>query len=175
MRRLPSPLVAAGSVFSFTAGILILVVIGLTVGDVLSRNLADTSILGTVDITTLLLVAIAFLGLAAAEVEGRHVTVDLIEAHARPQVRIVFAAARIVLMAGLCTLLVWGMSEIVISAIDRGETTNGILRLPTWPAKATMWMSFALFLVVSVWNAVNEFLDMKDGHFPNPHSEEDPA
>ena len=166
--ELPKPLVAISSVLSQIAGLLLLVLVVLTVADVLGRSLRDQSILGTVDISTMLLVAVAFLGLASAEVEGRHVMVDLVEMHLKPAVRVALGVLRVVLLAALGLLLLWGLQEVFLSALDRGETTNDILRLPTWPAKLVLFLSFALFFVVAIWKAVLDTRTLRAGEEPEP-------
>src|SRR5688572_12947933 len=70
---LPRAVTVIARGMSIVAGLLLLGVILLTVADVVSRNARDRSIVGTVDIATMLLVAIDCLGLASAEADGRHV------------------------------------------------------------------------------------------------------
>lgn len=159
----PKPLAVLSTVLSQVAGALLLVLVVLTVADVLGRSLRDQSILGTVDISIMLLVAVAFLGLAAAEIDGRHVVVDLVESRLKPQVRVVLGVVRTALLVALGALLTWGLTEVFFSAVERGETTNDILRLPTWPAKLVLLVSFALFFVVAVWTTVLETRAIKQG------------
>ncbi|WP_271986583.1 TRAP transporter small permease subunit [Pseudoclavibacter terrae] len=140
------------------AGALLIALLLLTVADVVSRNLLGRSILGVVDISTMLLVAVAFLGLAAAEIDGRHVSVTLIEARLPKRVRATLAIVRVVLLAGIGIILLVGLSEVLGSSISRGETTNDILRLDTWPAKLVLLISFALFFVTAIVNQVRELL-----------------
>ncbi|MFD6098367.1 TRAP transporter small permease [Nocardiopsis flavescens] len=144
------PLASASTVFSLAAGLLLLVLMLLTVADVVSRNVQGRSILGTVDISTLLLVAVAFLGLSSAELDGRHVAVSLIEERLGHRTRTVLSAVRAVLLVVVGALMVWGLGEVLFSAVDRSETTNDILRLPTWPAKLVLFLSFLLFFVAAV-------------------------
>jgi TRAP-type mannitol/chloroaromatic compound transport system permease small subunit len=148
---LPRPLTLAIRGLGLAAGVLLLLIILLTVADVISRNLRDRSIVGTVDITTMLLVATAYLGLASAEADGRHVSVELVESRLGARARLAFSVARSALFVGLGVLMTWGLTEVLISATERGETTNDILRLPTWPAKVVLLVSFAAFFIVAVW------------------------
>ena len=67
---LPRPVLVVARTLSVVAGILLVGLILLTIADVVSRNFRDRSIVGTVEIATMLLVAIAFLGLASAEADG---------------------------------------------------------------------------------------------------------
>lgn len=163
MRTVPKSLQILTQAFVFVAGILLLFLIFLTVGDVLGRSIRDESILGAVDMSTLALVAVAFLGLGAAELDGRHVSVDLVEMNLPDRVRVTLALLRTILLAVLGVILCWGLWGTVASAFDRVETTNGILRLATWPVKGALLVSFILFFVVSIWKSFNEFLDMKEG------------
>ncbi|WP_077138348.1 TRAP transporter small permease [Flaviflexus massiliensis] len=163
MRTIPKPLQIISQALVVISGILLLFLIFLTVGDVLGRTTANKSIVGAVDISTLALVAIAFLGLAAAEIDGRHVSVDLVEMNLPAKLRIALAALRTVLLALLGLVLSWGLWDSMVSAFDRMETTNGILRLATWPAKGALVASFVLFFIVAIWKSINEFLDMRDG------------
>lgn len=151
---LPRPVLVVARTLSVVAGILLLGLILLTIADVVSRNARDRSIVGTVDIATMLLVAIAFLGLASAEADGRHVAVELFESRVGVRTRLVFSMLRTLLLIGLGLLLTWGLSEVLVSAANRGETTNDILRLPTWPAKVVLLASFVVFFVVAVWKEV---------------------
>ena len=163
MRSVPTPLRTLSQLLVIIAGVLLVFLIFLTVGDVVGRNLQDRSILGAVDISTLALVSVAFLGLAAAELDGRHVSVDLIEANLPRRIRTGLALIRTVLLAVIGAVLGWGMYGTVTSAFERSETTNGILRLATWPVKSVLFASFVLFFVVAIWNSMNEFLDMREG------------
>lgn len=163
MRTIPSPLRVIAQTFVVIAGALLLFLIFLTVADVAGRSIRSESILGAVDIATLALVAVAFLGLAAAEIDGRHVSVDLVEMHLGDRVRTALALVRGIILALIGLVLSWGMWGTVTSAFDRAETTNGILRLATWPVKSVLLVSFILFFIVAVWNAINEFLDMREG------------
>lgn len=164
--EVPTPLRVTATAAALTAGILLLVIVGLTVSDVLSRNLRSQSILGTVDLSTLLLVSAAYLGLAHAEITDKHVAVDLVEARFSAGVRAWFAVIRIVLIGGLAVVLVRGLVGVLTSAIDRVETTNGILRLATWPAKAVLLASFILFFICALWRVIAEFREFRKGVVP---------
>ena len=163
MRILPKPINKIISTLSIVAGILLIIVAGLTVTDVAMRNIVGKSILGTVDISSLLLVCIAFLGLSAAESEGQHVSVNLLEMRLSQRVRCVFGVARTILFIILGIVIVWGVFNDLTSSISRGETTNGILKLPTWPAKTVLLLSFFCYFLIATWKSINDFLDIRDG------------
>lgn len=162
----PRPVAGTATVLNLAAGLLLLALMFLTVADVVGRSVFGQSVLGTVDISTLLLVTIAFLGLASAEIDGKHVSVTLVEARFGHRNRMVLSGIRAVLLLVLGSLIVWGMGEVLLSAYDRGETTNDILRLATWPAKLVLFLSFLLFFVMAVWKEVLEFRTFRSGEVP---------
>lgn len=151
------------------AGVLLIVIAGITVADVVSRNVRDASILGAADISTLLLVAVAFLGLASAELHGRHVAVEVVEARLSSAGRRGAALLRLVVIVLIGVILVWGLFDVLVSALDRAETTNGILRLATWPAKAVLLGSFALFFVAAISQSWTELMTLRRGEGTPDH------
>ncbi|MGA9869739.1 MAG: TRAP transporter small permease [Rhodococcus sp. (in: high G+C Gram-positive bacteria)] len=157
----PKPVRALAQVLTVVAGLILFGLAALTVADVVSRNVRNQSILGAVEISALLLVAVAFFGLTAAEIDGRHVSVTLIEDRLGRRARMVLSAVRGVLISVLGLVLVVGMFGVLGSAFERGETTNDILRLPTWPAKLAVLGSFGLFFVIAVWKEILVFLRVR--------------
>ncbi|MGP9586644.1 TRAP transporter small permease subunit [Micrococcaceae sp. AOP34-BR2-30] len=156
----------AASWMSILAGLLLFFVGGLTVADVVNRNFRGQSILGVVEISTLLLVAIAFLGLAAAELGGKHVAVSLVEERLGRNGRLILSVIRTLLLLMLAVALLVGMFMVLESSFIRGETTNDILRLPTWPAKVVLFISFVAFFVSAVWKEINIFRALRAGEDP---------
>lgn len=167
LRPLPRLIDKLISNLSIVAGILLIIVAGLTVVDVAMRNALDKSVLGTVDISSLLLVCIVFLGLSSAEKDDKHVSVNLLEMHLTRRVRCAFSVIRTVLLILLAIVMVWGFSTNLISSIDGHKTTNGILRLSTWPAEFVLLISFICFFIVAIWKSINNFLDIRDGSEQN--------
>ncbi|MGJ9426425.1 TRAP transporter small permease subunit [Nesterenkonia halotolerans] len=151
------------SAFSVVAGLCLLALVLLTVADVVSRNVQGRSILGTVEISTVLLVAIAFLGLGAAEVTGKHVSVSLIEARLPHLGRLGLSALRALLLAGVGALLILGLTEVYLGAVERAETTNGVLGLATAPWKLILVISFLVFFILALWREVHQFFALRRG------------
>lgn len=163
LRTLPRIVDKLISNLSNVAGILLIIVAGLTVADVAMRNAFDQSILGTVDISSLLLVCIVFLGLSSAEKDDKHVSVNLLEMCLTPRIRCIFSVIRTILLILLAAVMFWGLSTNLINSIDRHKTTNGILRLSTWPAEFVLLISFTCFFIIAIWKSINNFLDIRDG------------
>lgn len=156
MHRFQSFLKASMSALTIFSGILLLLILGVTVCDVVMRNLIGKSIIGTVDLSSLLLVTIAFLGLASAELENRHVSVDLIERVVGERTKFLFAILRLVLFTLIALIVSWGLFTDVLSAYNKGDATNGILRITIWPTKLVLLLSFLFYFFVLLFNSFVE-------------------
>lgn len=158
---LPRPVGWVASAFSMLAGLCLLALVFLTVADVVSRNVQGRSILGTIEISTVLMVGIAFLGLGAAEITGKHVSVSLIESRLPALGRLACSVLRLLLLVGLGALFILGMTEVYQGALQRGETTSGVLRLATAPWKLVLIMSFVVFFALAIWREIHQFLALR--------------
>lgn len=167
----PRPLVATTTALNVVAGILLLGLMLLTVADVISRNVRGISILGVVDISTLLLVGIAFLGLGSAEITGKNVSVTLVEKPLGLRAKTALSIGRLVALAVITVVLVFGLVESAYSAFDRAETTNAILLLPTWQTKVVLFIAFAVFLIAAVLREVQELRLLHSGIDPADHKD----
>lgn len=86
----------------------LLVMMGVTVADVVGRNLADLAVPGFVEIVELSMVATTFLGIGAAFLAGGHITVSLLDSLAPPPVSLLMrrmaGVVAVLAMAGLTAL-----------------------------------------------------------------------
>lgn len=172
----PKALLRVNNASGVIAGVLILLVGMMTVADVASRYLLGQSILGVTELSSLLLVAIAYLGLAAAERDGRHVTVSLVEERLGRKQRAALSALRCALIVFVAAVFLFGMYTVLNLSMVRQETTNDIMRIPTWPARLIILVSFGLFFLVAILKEVkrlrnflvggDRFMDKSDAEVP---------
>lgn len=117
------------------------------VGDVASREFRGRGLLGTIELSESLLVAVIFLGLAYAERTGRHVSLSL--AFDRMPPRIAFWAQTLGLLVAV-GLLGWISYRAGLQAwtsYERGEFRFGIMQFPMWPARTAMFVGLAALVL----------------------------
>lgn len=132
---------------SWVSGGLIAVIALTTVIDVLGRTLFQQSIPGALEINALLLVCVAFLGIAAAEWDGRHVEVTLLTRWVRGKPATLLGVVRIVIIVAVTGAIVWTSGQVAISSYINNELTSGILGVPVWPARTVITIGLALYLL----------------------------
>lgn len=134
---------AVAHAFHVIAGVLILATMLMTVVDVLGRATIAAPLQGSVELTSLAMVAIVYLGLAHAHHKGDHIKVDLLYQRAGRRLRramdVVADAITVLVLAAMAWQLVqyWD----VLSA---GGRSTGVLGVPLAPLA---WVAVAGTLV----------------------------
>lgn len=146
MRKVFDPPARALAVLAATClGVLMM----LTVADVTRRNITGRALPGTVEYSELLMVALVFLGLAAAQRRKEHVAVNLLTS------RLPVHVSRLVRIAGLVVVLLfigwmtWKTGQEAHRSLSRNEVRIGLQSVQVWPARLAMPVGLAaLFLQV---------------------------
>ncbi len=112
--------------------VMLFVLMSMTALDLLLRNLSNTSILGSIELTELMMVVIVFFSLAQCEADDGHIRIELIMAKFSQKTRTIVD----IFTQGLCTTVFALMSiSIFHHAINMkkyGEVTMD-LNLPLYP------------------------------------------
>jgi TRAP-type C4-dicarboxylate transport system permease small subunit len=104
----------------------------MTMTDVLLRKFTNYSILGTVELTELMMVIVIFCSLAQCEVNDGHIKVDLVFKRFRPRMRLVVDTITQFLCFALFSLMAWAMYRHAVNVKEWGEITFD-LGFPLYP------------------------------------------
>ena len=116
----------------YGAGAALTVMLVLQVTNIIGRKFFHNPILGTVELTRMLLAVVVFLGLAHSEDLGDHITIDLIYVRLRQRMRMAFNVFANVLSVGVIGLMAYQLFDFSRFTRHTGEET-GILEWPIWP------------------------------------------
>ena len=134
------------------------VVMGITTLDVIFRKTASFSILGSNEITEMLMVVMMAFGFPALHVANGHVKVDMFVDKIPGRCRYFFTSFILLIESVICGLMVWGTYEKALSLIARG-TTTAILRIPQLPFAVFLCAGLALFTVLLLMDTIIIFID----------------
>jgi|SRR5699024_2016672 len=134
-------------ILSWMSGGIIAVIAMLTLVDVLGRTLFQQSIPGALEINGLLLVCVAFLGVGAAEWDGRHVEVTLLTRWVSGKSATILGVVRIVIIIAITGTIIWTSGQAAMSSLSNEEVTSGIIGISAWPARMVITIGLALYLV----------------------------
>lgn len=117
------------------AGFLTLVITVLIVADVAGRSLFKKPIPGGNELAVLIMVALIFLGMAAAQQKEHNFSIELLTAHLPPAA---LKVARFIAMAAstaVCGALAWLTIDIAYSMTLSNESSYGVIAFPIWPSR----------------------------------------
>jgi TRAP-type C4-dicarboxylate transport system permease small subunit len=117
----------------------------LGVADVAGRVLFNSPLLGQVEITRILLVYVAFLGLAEAEFTGGHVRLGVLDPVLTPRALALRDVLIVALAGGVTGALTGAAAVFFWDSWAVGETMMAPITLPSWLAKFGVVVGFGLF------------------------------
>lgn len=122
--------------------------------DIALRALLNAPIPGATEFSTLLLVALVYLGLASVQAGKANFSVEIIVAHLPPAVRRVQEALVTLLSAAAIGLLVWFTGKEAWMSTMRGEMTFGAIVFPVWPSRIIVTFGLAILWLQLVCDAL---------------------
>lgn len=114
--------------------------------DVGGRSLFNAPLHSSTEISELLLVALVFFGLAAAQQNRQNYSIDIVTRHLPTTVQQVLEIFAYLVSIVVVWLLAWLSTRQAISAYERGEAGFGIISFPIWPGRFIL--AFGLWLLV---------------------------
>jgi tripartite ATP-independent transporter DctM subunit len=145
-------------------GIALVVMMGLTVADVVLRNLFAVVVPGGMEMTGLLMIIVALSTLSVVELERSHIQVDLVLQALPDFVRLPTMAGGLLLTLATMTVAAVQILKQALYLKDNAIVT-GVLRLPEWPfvLGATLFVAlFALALLVNLVSALRAVAGLRD-------------
>lgn len=145
-------------VFSWISGGLTLVLLVMLVAEVAVRELVGRSLLGTIELSEVLLVLVVALGAAHAQRAGAHVSTDLVTSRFAPTTGAVIRVTGMVVAAGFLLWTAWASAERGWESFESGESRFGITDVPVWPARVVLPVGLALLALqclltgLDAWN-----------------------
>jgi tripartite ATP-independent transporter DctM subunit len=137
-------------------GVALVLMMGLTVSDVVMRNLFATVVPGSLELNGLLMILVALSTLAVVELARGHIQVDLVLGKLPPFARLPTIAGGFLL--ALATMIVTAIQVFRQTAyLWDGAIVSGVLKLPEWPfalAAAFFLVLFALALLANLVSAL---------------------
>lgn len=137
----------------YVAGALIAIMMLFTVYNILGRWLFSAPLSGTVELTQLSMVAIVYLGLAYAQHQDDHISVDLLYTRFGPRGRAVFDAIAAALSLVVLALITWRLYEYSL-VLEVGGRTTAARRIPLYPLAYVAMLGTIAFVLALLATAI---------------------
>ena len=149
------------------AVIFILMII--TTVDVILRKVSPLSIRGSYELTEMGMLIIVFLGIAAFQVKGGHVRVDMFVNKFPGRAKIITAIVVQLIECVAGGFLIYGNIEKMLANGAKGISTSTLL-IPTWPFCAIMMIGSILFTIMMILDLILTVIDL--AKYRKPTAEE---
>lgn len=117
------------------SGIILLGILALMSGEVIFRYLFNKPILGTVEISSYLLVIFCFTGVAFTQSQRGHINIELVTQRLPPSFQRVLRIITLTLSFVTFVVITWQMASAFWKSWEMQEVRWGALPLPVWPVK----------------------------------------
>jgi TRAP-type C4-dicarboxylate transport system permease small subunit len=124
--------------------------------DVLFRYVLKTSLLDTLEISSMLLGAVTSLALASVTDQGEHIRFSLLTDRLSTRAQGLANAVTLMISAALFSVLTWQTTIRAISTLRKGEFT-GSLQIPLWPGRFLFALGCLLTALVLLTQLITVF------------------
>lgn len=129
------------------AGIFVLVMMLITMGDVVMRSLFNSPLEGAFEITEFMMAGVVFLGLAYMQREKGHLAIEVFTERMPPWGRTVVRIFGYLVALALFAAIAYETTGLAYEAWDIQDYTMGAARLPLWPVKSAIALGSILFCI----------------------------
>lgn len=126
---------------SIVAAVCLLFLIFSAAGDVIMRGITGKGIRGSVEYGEVILVAMAFLGMARTQQLYGHVSVELVTSRFRPRVAATVEFVALAVTLVFLVWMTWASGVQAVDALQSGEYRYGVVQAPVWPARIAIAVS----------------------------------
>lgn len=144
---------AVSRFLSWISGALTLVLLLMLVAEVAARELIGRSLLGTIELSEVLLVFVVALGAAHAQRTGAHVSTDLVTSKFPPVPAALIRVVGMLVAAGFLLWTAWAALRRGWSSFQSGESRFGITDVPVWPARLILPIGLTLLALQCLFTA----------------------
>ncbi|WP_293784803.1 TRAP transporter small permease subunit [uncultured Aeromicrobium sp.] len=133
--------------FALISVTLIIVVLGMTVADVLRREISGKSVPGVVEWSEVAMVMIVFLGLGYAERQRAHVAMTLFVRMLPPRTAAIINSLGLFLVLLIVAWMVYVTADRALTSFEVKEFRFGLVRVPVWPARVALALGLLAYLL----------------------------
>ena len=149
-------------VMGYVATGLLLPMMVLTVVDVFLRFAFNSPIIGTAELTSLLMLCLP-LAVAWAAVQGRHVTINLVMSRFPPRVQAIVGSITFLIGIGTVVFMVWKGFMMTLFEIKHRYYASLLLPVPVFPFHWALLLGLAMLFLVLVTLLIKEVKEAVKG------------
>ncbi len=144
-------------------GLVFLLMIMVTL-EIAARHIFNSPIPGQVEMATLTLVLIIYLGLSYTQLEHCHIRVGIFIDKISGKKKDLLEALTLFLSLIPVLLMTWATTNKAIVSVQGGESVTGIVNFPVWPGRCAVAFGFTLLSITFVFQIVEHIISFSVQH-----------
>ncbi len=141
------------------AEILVILIVLLVVAEIIGRFIFGHPIPGQVEIATLSLVVIVYLGVAYTQMLDGHIRVDVLISRVKGAKREFLEAFVLVIGLFSTLMMVWATGKRAIESTMTHEFVTGVVNFPIWPGRCSVTFGFILLSLTLIIQIIRRLLN----------------
>lgn len=119
----------------------------LVVADVFGRKFFNSPIQGSIEVTELTLVVMVYLSVSYVQARREHVRLELFSSRLSESVLYSLNLLGLVIALVISVIIMWRIGLFAWESWTTDDRTMGIVEIPIWPSKFTVFFGFVLLCV----------------------------
>jgi len=142
-------------------GLLIIVLMLGVVTDSLLRGGANIALWGVLELSTMMLLALVYLGLPATQAERMNFRVSVLTDRLPPRLHLIVGGLMLLLQLVVLAILCWFGWGSALFSYHRQEVSIGLVEIPLWPHRTLVALGLTLLWWQTVVSAIELVLEGK--------------
>ena len=146
------------------AGLSLLLMMAYGFVDVAGRSLFNTPLPATIEFTELLMPILGLMGVAACQLERRHMRVDFLFGYMSTKTKQVLEIISYLLGILSFSLLFWLTLKYALYSFESREYAMGVIPFPIYVAKIAVAIGILLFIIQVIFDLINAVKSLRESN-----------
>ena len=148
MNRIASILTKFTKMVGVLAAFSTLLIMIMVSADVFFRYFFNSPILGAMEFSLMLMIAVIYLGLGYTELSDRHIVIDLFYKKLNPKYQRILSKINCIILLIISSILLWHSFDNFLYSVEINEIIPGMASFPKYPSKFCLSLGVLIYIFV---------------------------
>ena len=146
--RIVNVLTKFTKIFGVLAAFSILLIMIMVSADVFFRYVFNSPIMGAMEFSLMLMIAVIYLGLGYTELTDRHIAIDLFYKKLHPKYQRILSKINCIILLIISSILFWHSFANFLYSVEINEIIPGMASFPKYPSKFCLSLGVLIYIFV---------------------------
>ena len=146
--RIANVLTKFTKIFGVLAAFSILLIMIMVSADVFFRYVFNSPIMGAMEFSLMLMIAVVYLGLGYTEISDRHIVIDILYKKFNQKYQRIISKINCIILLVISTILFWDSFAVFLDSFKINEILPGMASFPKYPSKFCLSLGVLIYIFV---------------------------